>query len=407
MSNSPRLGVQLVPDGAMDLDQPFNNLARQLDQVLNVRVLSATTAAQPGAPASGALYIIPAAATGTNWAGKAAGTLALFDSGTWYFTTPAGFIVAHVADTGAVLAWSGTAWVNHETLLGAKGADIAAAATVTLANATGDFIHVTGTGGPITSFGTAKAGLERTLVHDAAHTLTHGVNIINLTGANIVTAAGDISKWRGEGGTVWRMMEYSRAAFAANTFMARASIGPPESKPISDFGLSLVDDANAAAARATLGAVPGNVLVRAYRAALQTVAPGAFATIVFDTENYDVGSNYNIATGEFTVPAQGVYAISAFIHAKNLADASQLATSIFVNGVEAARLGEESVSNPAADANLAVVNGSATYYRLAAGDVVTARWFCSASVAGDCVVSPGAGTGSWLTYFFITLLFAE
>lgn len=199
----------------------------------------------------------------------------------------------------------------------------------------------------------------------------------------------------------------SQVAFAANTFPARASTGNLEAKAISDFGLSLVDDASAADARVTLGAVPGNILARVYRAATQSVTPGAFATIVFDTENFDVGSNFNTATGEFTAPVAGIYAISGFVHARNLADGSQIATSLFVNGVETARLGEESVSNPTANTNLAVMNGSSTYLRLAASDVVTVRWFCSASVSGDCVVSPSAGTGIRLSYFFVTLLIQE
>ncbi len=46
----------------------------------------------------------------------------------------------------------------------------------------------------------------------------------------------------------------SQVSFAANTFPARASTGDLVAKPITDFGLSLVDDASASAARTTLGA---------------------------------------------------------------------------------------------------------------------------------------------------------
>jgi hypothetical protein len=45
----------------------------------------------------------------------------------------------------------------------------------------------------------------------------------------------------------------SQTAFAANTFPARASSGNLVAKTISDFGLSLVDDADASAGRTTLG----------------------------------------------------------------------------------------------------------------------------------------------------------
>lgn len=46
---------------------------------------------------------------------------------------------------------------------------------------------------------------------------------------------------------------FSQTAFVANTFPARASTGSLEQKTISDFGLSLVDDADASTARTTLG----------------------------------------------------------------------------------------------------------------------------------------------------------
>lgn len=47
----------------------------------------------------------------------------------------------------------------------------------------------------------------------------------------------------------------SQVSFAANTFPARSSAGNLVAKTITDFGLSLVDDANAAAGRVTLGVV--------------------------------------------------------------------------------------------------------------------------------------------------------
>jgi uncharacterized protein DUF4082 len=48
----------------------------------------------------------------------------------------------------------------------------------------------------------------------------------------------------------------SQTSFAANTFPARSSAGNIAAKSITDFGLSLVDDADAATALTTLGAAP-------------------------------------------------------------------------------------------------------------------------------------------------------
>lgn len=46
---------------------------------------------------------------------------------------------------------------------------------------------------------------------------------------------------------------FNQTTFAANTFPARASTGSLVAKAITDFGLSLIDDADASAARSTLG----------------------------------------------------------------------------------------------------------------------------------------------------------
>src|SRR3990167_2912200 len=64
---------------------------------------------------------------------------------------------------------------------------------------------------------------------------------------------------------------FSQTTFAANTFPARASTGDLVAKTITDFGLSLVDDADASAGRATLGVVIGTD-VQAWDATLDALA---------------------------------------------------------------------------------------------------------------------------------------
>lgn len=53
--------------------------------------------------------------------------------------------------------------------------------------------------------------------------------------------------------SVAEIKTHTFAEFGANTFPARSSTGALEDKPISDFALALVDDADAAAMRTTLG----------------------------------------------------------------------------------------------------------------------------------------------------------
>lgn len=74
---------------------------------------------------------------------------------------------------------------------------------------------------------------------------------------------------------------FSQTTFAANTFPARASTGNLVAKSITDFGLSLIDDADASAARTTLGLVIGTN-VQAYDADLTSWA-GVTRASGFDT----------------------------------------------------------------------------------------------------------------------------
>lgn len=74
-----------------------------------------------------------------------------------------------------------------------KGTAVASAATCDIWNTQGDFIHITGNTGPITSFGTAPyAGARKEIVFDSTPTITHNATTLVLPGgANITAAAND------------------------------------------------------------------------------------------------------------------------------------------------------------------------------------------------------------------------
>lgn len=95
----------------------------------------------------------------------------------------------------------------------AQGAAVASAATVDLgAIADGNYVHITGAV-TITAFGTVAAGISRTVVFDAALTLTHNATSLILPGgANITTAAGDVAVFRSEGSGNWRCVSYLKAS---------------------------------------------------------------------------------------------------------------------------------------------------------------------------------------------------
>lgn len=95
----------------------------------------------------------------------------------------------------------------------AKGAGVASAGTTNVWITDGNYLHVTGNTGPITSLGTAaQAGATRTVVFDSTPTLTHNATSLILpTGANIVAAAGDVAIVRAETTANARVIGYFRA----------------------------------------------------------------------------------------------------------------------------------------------------------------------------------------------------
>ena len=92
---------------------------------------------------------------------------------------------------------------------------IAAAATINLDNATGDYVSITGT--TTATAITLKNGQQVTCVADAAFILTNGASLILPGGANITTAAGDSFVVRGEASGVVRVVNYMRADGTAIT----------------------------------------------------------------------------------------------------------------------------------------------------------------------------------------------
>src|SRR5258706_6349410 len=92
----------------------------------------------------------------------------------------------------------------------AQGANIASAATVDLSTATGGYVTITGSTGPITSFGTVSAGIRRKLLFTGTPTIAHNAaSLISPTGGNIVVVAGDTCEVMSEGSGNWRVLWYA------------------------------------------------------------------------------------------------------------------------------------------------------------------------------------------------------
>ena len=95
-----------------------------------------------------------------------------------------------------------------------QGSTLAAASTVDLNAATGNYLHISGTG-TINSFGTCPAGARFILMFEAAATLTYNAtSLIIPGGTNKTVVAGDCCMIVSEGSGNWRIVGYFVAAGA-------------------------------------------------------------------------------------------------------------------------------------------------------------------------------------------------
>lgn len=85
----------------------------ELNTLLQVPALSATTTAPPAAPAQGDKYIVPAGATGA-WAGQTS-RITVWDGSAWQFLDPYVGLEQFVVDVGVYYSWDGSAWLPRES----------------------------------------------------------------------------------------------------------------------------------------------------------------------------------------------------------------------------------------------------------------------------------------------------
>lgn len=144
---------------------------------------------------------------------------------TFVQTTGAGSYLAgsNINITGTTISVSNAPTFTTATLVGtttqsltnytgaqnlAKGADIASSSTVSIANATGNLIHITGTT-PIDNFGTGQAGTIRNIVFDGALTINSSTaTILCPDNTSITTAANDQMQVILDGSGLWRVINF-------------------------------------------------------------------------------------------------------------------------------------------------------------------------------------------------------
>ncbi|MBW8302594.1 MAG: DUF2793 domain-containing protein, partial [Brevundimonas sp.] len=106
-----RLGLPYLAAGQMQKHVTLNEALTRLDVLVQAAVVSRTEAAEPAAPTDGDLYILPADASGSSWAGRPQGTLMRAEAGGWTSVEVPEGLIALVLDSGELVVRSG-GWVS-------------------------------------------------------------------------------------------------------------------------------------------------------------------------------------------------------------------------------------------------------------------------------------------------------
>ena len=116
--HSARLALPYLAAGQMQKHVTLNEALTRLDALVQTAVVSRTTTVEPGAPVDGALWILPANATGADWSARSAGTLLRAERGGWTVVEAGDGLIALVLDADELVVRQGGVWVELGARLG-------------------------------------------------------------------------------------------------------------------------------------------------------------------------------------------------------------------------------------------------------------------------------------------------
>lgn len=110
MANSTNLILPLLAAAQAQKHVTVNEGLQKLDALVQLAPKSDSVSAEPGSPADGDVYILPAGKTGTNWGPAANYSIAHYRDGVWQFYTPREGFLAWLKDTDVIKFFNGTTW---------------------------------------------------------------------------------------------------------------------------------------------------------------------------------------------------------------------------------------------------------------------------------------------------------
>lgn len=286
MVDTTRLQLPLIAAAQAQKHVTHNEAIMRLDGLVQMTAKSYTTSAQPGSPADGDLYLMPAGKTGTDWGGYSNHAAAHYYDGVWHQYHPSAGWLCWVQDTSILYSYTGSAW-SAVPLPNSIADGTASAPGLAFGSDTNTGLYRIGAD----QLGLATGGTLRRTISTSAETPT-----LPQQGAD------------GSAGA-------PAYGFSADTDNGLYRIGT--NNPGIAAGGSLVE--SYAIAGITRPLQPAFL---AYLSASQTskTGDGSAYDIPFDSETFDRGSNHDSTSskGVFTAPVTGLYMFGSIMRLSGL-----------------------------------------------------------------------------------------